>query len=57
MARVARSGARVEEAQQMLAGAKTLEQLRQARSVVLPLDYGLSLEQAARIIVTIAVVL
>lgn len=50
MARVARGGDRVEEARQMLVGAKTLEQLRQAQSVVLPLDYGLSLEQTARAI-------
>ncbi|MBU2774327.1 winged helix-turn-helix domain-containing protein [Acidithiobacillus ferrooxidans] len=50
MARVARGGDRVKEARQMLVGAKTLEQLRQAQSVVLPLDYGLSLEQTARAI-------
>ncbi len=41
MARVARGGDRVEAARQMLAGAKILEQLRQAQSVGLPLDYGL----------------
>ena len=34
----------------MLARAQTVEQLRQAQSVVLPLDYGLSLEQTARAI-------
>lgn len=50
MARVARGGDRVEAARQMLVGAKTLEQLRQAQSVVLPLDYGLSLEQTAQVI-------
>lgn len=50
MARVARGGDRVKEARQMLVGAKTLAQLRQAQSVVLPLDYGLSLEQTARAI-------
>ena len=50
MVRVARGGDRVEEARRMLANAKTLEQLRQAQSVVLPLDYGLSLEQTAGVI-------
>ena len=50
MARVARGGDRVEAARQMLVGAKKLEQLRQAQSVVLPLDYGLSLEQTAQVI-------
>ena len=34
----------------MLARAQTVEQLRQAQAVVLPLDYGLSLEQTARAI-------
>ena len=50
MARLARSGDRVDDARRMLVGAKTLEQLRQAQAVVLPLDYGLSLVETAQII-------
>jgi transposase len=40
----------LEWAREVLARAQTVEQLRQAQSVVLPLDYGLSLEQTARVI-------
>ena len=40
----------MEQARAMLARAETLEQLRQVQAVVLPLDYGLSMEQTARII-------
>lgn len=50
MARTARGGDGLESAREMLAGAQTAEQLRQAQAVVLPLDYGLSLEQTARVI-------
>ncbi len=38
MARLAKSGDRMEDARRMVIGAKTLEQLRQAQAVVLPVD-------------------
>lgn len=50
MARTARGADNLESAREVLASAQTVEQLRQAQSVVLPLDYGLSLEQTARAI-------
>lgn len=50
MARIARGADNLEWAREVLARAQTLEQLRQAQAVVLPLDYGLSLQQTARII-------
>ena len=37
-------------ARQAIAKARTVEQLRQAQSVVLPLDYGLSLADTAQVI-------
>ena len=37
-------------ARQVIASAQTVEQLRQAQAVVLPLDYGLSLADTAQII-------
>lgn len=37
-------------ARQAIASAQTVEQLRQAQAVVLPLDYGLSLAETAQII-------
>lgn len=37
-------------AQKMIARARTIDELRQAQAVVLPLVYGLSLEQTARVI-------
>jgi transposase len=37
-------------AREAIAAAQTVEQLRQAQSVVLPLDYGLSLADAAQVI-------
>jgi hypothetical protein len=40
----------LELAREVLACAQTVEQLRQAQAVVLPLDYGLSLEQTAHAI-------
>lgn len=40
----------VESARQAIASAQTVEQLRQAQAVVLPLDYGLSLAQTARVL-------
>ena len=50
MARPARGADNLEWAREVLALAQTVEQLRQAQAVVLPLDYGLSLEQTARAI-------
>lgn len=50
MARTARGASSLEWARDVLARAQTVEQLRQAQAVVLPLDYGLSLEQTARAI-------
>ena len=44
MARTARGADSLESARQMLAGAQTAEQLRQAQAVVLPLDYGLGVD-------------
>ena len=46
----ARGAENLERAREVLARAQTVEQLRQAQAVVLPLDYGLSLEQTARVI-------
>ena len=37
-------------AREAIAAARTVEQLRQAQSVVLPLDCGLSLQQTAQIL-------
>ena len=50
MARPARGAEVLEMAREMLARAETIEQLSQAQAVVLPLDYGLSLEDTARAI-------
>jgi transposase len=50
MARPARGVDVVELAQEMILRAKTIDELRQAQAVVLPLAYGLSLEQTARVI-------
>ena len=50
MARPARGAENLEWAREVLAQAQTIDQLRQAQAVVLPLDYGLSLEQTARAI-------
>ena len=40
----------LEKAKEMIANAKTIEQLRQAQAVVLPLEHGFNLEQTARAI-------
>ena len=51
MSRPASGDAEVlKSARQAIASAQTLEQLRQAQAVVLPLDYGLSLADTARVI-------
>lgn len=47
MARTAKGATEVARAREALVQAQTAEQLRQALAVVLPLDYGLSLEQTA----------
>ena len=49
MARIARGDELVESALQMIAQAGTVEQMRQAQAVVLPLLCGLSLEMTARV--------
>ena len=50
MSRPVRGAENLERAREALAQAQTVEQLRQAQAVVLPLDYGLSLEQTAQAI-------
>lgn len=48
MARPARGAEVLDMTQEMILRAKTIEALRQPQAVVLPLAYGLSLEQTAR---------
>ncbi len=48
MARPAGGAEALERARHSIAAAKTVAQLRQAQAVVLPLDYGLSIEQTAQ---------
>lgn len=50
MARKARGKDLLEQARDVLSKARTAEELRQAQSVVMPLDFGFSLEQTARAI-------
>jgi hypothetical protein len=50
MGRRASGSELLEVAKVTLAKAKTVEELRQAQAVVLPLEYGLSLEQTAQAI-------
>ena len=50
MARPARGAEVLDMAQEMILRAETIDELRQAQAVVLPLAYGLSLEQTARAI-------
>jgi transposase len=50
MARLPRGADNLDWAQEVLAQAQTIEQLRQAQAVVLPIKFGLSLEQTAQII-------
>jgi hypothetical protein len=49
MVRIARGNEVVDSALQVIANAVTVEQLRQAQAVVLPLRYGLSLAQTAQV--------
>lgn len=49
MARIARGERFTEQAIQVIANAQTLEQLRQAQAVVLPVLFAMSLEQTAQI--------
>jgi hypothetical protein len=48
MARTASGEEWLNEAKACLAKAKTVEELRQAQAVVLPLEFGLSLQQTAQ---------
>ena len=50
MARKARGRDLLEQAKGCLSKAKTAEELRQAQAVVMPLEFGLSIEQTARVI-------
>lgn len=50
MARPARGAEVLDMAQEMILRAQTIDELRQAQAVVLPLAYGLSLEQTACVI-------
>ena len=50
MARKARGRDLLEQAKGCLSKAKTAEELRQAQAVVMPLEFGLSMEQTARAI-------
>ena len=50
MARPARGAEVLDMAQEMILRAQTIDELRQAQAVVLPLAYGLSLAQTARVI-------
>ncbi len=50
MGRPARGAEVLEMAQEMILRAKTIDELRQAQAVVLPLAHGLSLEQTAKAI-------
>lgn len=50
MARIARGQEVAEQARRAIAAATTVEQLRQAQAVVLPLDHGLSLEATAKVL-------
>lgn len=49
MARIARGNEAVDSAMQVIANAASVEQLRQAQAVVLPLRYSMSLEQTAQV--------
>lgn len=49
MARIARGEEAVESAMKIIANAVTVEQLRQAQAVVLPLRFGMSLAQTAEV--------
>jgi len=50
MARKARGSDLLEQARGLLSKAKTAEELRQAQAVVMPLEFGFSIEQTARAI-------
>ena len=49
MARIARGNEAVDSAMQVIANAVSVEQLRQAQAVVLPLRYSMSLKQTAQV--------
>lgn len=50
MGRKASGGEVIERAKRMLCKARTVEDFRRAQAVILPLEFGLSLEETARII-------
>ena len=50
MARIARGAEAAKQARAAIVAAKTVEQLRQAQAVVLPLEHGLSLKATAQVI-------
>ena len=50
MVRMASGGDVLEEAKECLLKARTLDELRQAQAVVLPLEFGLSLEKTAQVL-------
>lgn len=49
MARIARGDSALDSAMQVIASAVTVEQLRQAQAVVLPLKFAMSLKQTAQV--------
>ena len=49
MARIARGQEVVDSAMQVIANAVTVEQLRQAQAVILPLRFAMSLKQTAEV--------
>ncbi len=49
MARVASGKEVLEQAKELLADARTVAELRQAQAIVLPLEFGLSMEQTATV--------
>ena len=49
MARIARAEQYVDSAMQVIANAVTVEHLRQAQAVILPLRFAMSLEQTAEV--------
>ena len=52
MARPASGREFLAEAKEMLAKAKTADELRQAQALILPLEYGFSINQVAAVIGT-----
>ena len=57
MARQASGREFLTKAKNMLAKAKTVDELRQAQALILPLEYGFSMEQAAAVRANLCVAL